>query len=127
MTPTRGILVVLLLAPGAAGAQPTSLTSCPPPVPAERREEAQRLHAAGTTSYLGEDWAEALPAFEEASRLDPGSVLAHFARGQALTALRRYPEAVLAYRDCETAFRCARMLSEGERAEARKRLKRQVA
>jgi tetratricopeptide (TPR) repeat protein len=116
----------VLLAPGVAWAQ-LAPEPCPPPVGDERREEAQRFHAAATASALGEQWAEALPAFEEASRLDPRSVLAHFARGQALTALRRYPEAVLAYLDAESAFRCASELSEAERAAARKRLKRQIA
>jgi tetratricopeptide (TPR) repeat protein len=123
----RGLVFAALLVPVAARASTRFPDSCPPPAAAELRDEAQRRYTAGTASALAEQWAEALGAFEEASRLDPQSVLANFARGQALTALSRYPEAVEAYLDGEGAFRCAAALSGAEKAESRKRLTRQIA
>jgi Tfp pilus assembly protein PilF len=125
VAPALPLLGVLLGAPGIVRGQ--SPEPCPPPVAAERRDQAQARYAAGVPSFLAEQWTEALGDFEDASRLDPGSVLAHFARGQALTSLRRHPEAVAAYLDAEKAFRCAAALSEAEKAESRKRLKGQIA
>src|SRR5262245_4131332 len=119
--------VVALLVPVGTRAESRLPEACPPPVAGEARDEAQRHYAAGVVSFLGEHWAEALAAFDEAARLDPGSVLAQFARGQALVALRRYPEAVEGYLGAEGAFRCAAALTEAEKAESRKRLKRQIA
>jgi tetratricopeptide (TPR) repeat protein len=124
---TWRLVLAALLAPAAARAQSAVPDSCSPPVAAPTRDEAQRRYAAGTASFLTNQWTEALAAFDEASRLDPRSVLAHFARGQTLTALRRYPEAVEAYLDAEGAFRCTVALSAAEKAESRKRLKRQIA
>jgi tetratricopeptide (TPR) repeat protein len=121
------LAVVAVLGAAFARAQSRPPDPCPPPVAAEPRDEAQRLYGAGAASSLREQWGEALATFEEASRLDPGSIVAHFARGQALTALRRYPEAAQAYLDCEAAFRCAQAPSEVQKAESRQRLKRQIA
>ncbi len=117
---------VLACAVGLPRAQAQSPETCPPAA-AERREEALSLYQAGATSVLAERWEEALPALEQAGRLDPRLVLAHYARGQALMALKRYREAVEAYLDGREAFRCASTLSEAEQAEARKRLEREIA
>ncbi len=117
------IFAAVLGMSGATLAQ--SPEPCPPPVAEAQREEAVRQYQAGTTSALAQQWEKALPALEQASRLDPRIALAHFARGQALMALKRYREAVQAYLDCRAAFRCAPELSEAEKAEARQRLERE--
>jgi hypothetical protein len=96
----------------------------PAPTGADARAEAQRFYEAGATSALAEQWDEALPALEQASRLDPRMILAHFGRGQTLMGLRRYTEAVQAYLACREAFRCEATLPAEERAEARRRLDR---
>jgi tetratricopeptide (TPR) repeat protein len=65
-----------------------------------------------------ERWAEAVIEFKEAIKLDPLLVLAHYDLGQALMALKRYPDAVKAYLGARQAFMDLGALSELDRFKA---------
>lgn len=68
------------------------------------RREAMEHYQAGTQAMTAEHYAEAADEFEQAVKLDPLLVLAHYGLGQARMALKDYPAAVRAYLGCRKAF-----------------------
>lgn len=83
----RTHLILVPVQVAVASAQ--SPEACPTLVAEAKREEALRLYQAGTTSVLAEQWEEALPALEQAARLDPQMVRFGRARPSAETRRRR--------------------------------------
>lgn len=67
------------------------------------RQRAQSHLRAGQDHMRSEQYEEAAREFEKAVALDQLLVLAHYNLGQSYMALKRYPEAVTAYRGCEEA------------------------
>ncbi len=67
------------------------------------RDRAQRHLGAGQDLMRSEQYEEAAGEFRKAIDLDPLLVLAHFNLGQSYMALKRYPDAVTAYKGCEDA------------------------
>lgn len=92
------------------------------PRPDDRRA-AEQHYKNGVELMQAESWAEAAAEFETAVSLDPVMVLAHYNLGQCRMALKRYPEAVTAYKGARDAFEQLGSLSEQER-EARERERR---
>jgi tetratricopeptide (TPR) repeat protein len=85
--------------------------------------QGQALEAfrAGRDLVMAERWAEAEDPLTAATRLDPLHPESHYALGQALMGLKRYPEAVTAFSRSREAFACA-ALSDAARREAEGRL-----
>ena len=71
---------------------------------ARARREAMIHYEAGTQALSTEHYEEAAQEFEQAVKLDPLLVLAHYGLGQARMALKDYPAAVRAYVGCRKAF-----------------------
>lgn len=67
------------------------------------RDRAQRHLRDGQDLMRSEEYEEAAGEFRKAVELDPLLMLAHYNLGQSYMALKRYPEAVKAYQDCENA------------------------
>lgn len=99
---------------------------CSPPPDGERRAEAASAYLTGVQNVFGQKWAEAEKAFAAAVERDPGLPLAHYGRGQALMALARYAEAVLAFSLSRDAFACAGQLPLEARIEADRRLDQEI-
>ncbi|HVO11927.1 MAG TPA: tetratricopeptide repeat protein [Vicinamibacteria bacterium] len=68
------------------------------------RREAFRHYLAGEDAMASERFEQAAGEFEEAVKLDPRLVLAHYGLGQARMALKDYLAAVRAYLGCRRAF-----------------------
>ncbi len=68
------------------------------------RQEALQHYAAGESALSSERYQEAADEFQQAVKLDPLLVLAHYGLGQAEMALKDYPAAVRAYLGCRKAF-----------------------
>jgi tetratricopeptide (TPR) repeat protein len=75
-----------------------------PPADVHARHEALVHYDAGTQALTTERFEEAAAEFEQAVKLDPLLVLAHYGLGQARMALKDYAAAVRAYVGCRTAF-----------------------
>jgi Flp pilus assembly protein TadD len=73
-----------------------------------------------------ETFEEAASEFRAATHLDPLFVLAHYSLGQALMALKRYPDAVSAFLDCRTAVEQFGALRQRDRAAAERRITDEV-
>ena len=67
-------------------------------------DEAQQAYERGLQMMQGESFEEAIPHFRTATTLDPMHWLAYYAMGQAQMSLKRYPDAVQAYRSSREAF-----------------------
>jgi tetratricopeptide (TPR) repeat protein len=67
------------------------------------RDRAQKHLRAGQDMMRAEQYEEAAGEFVKAVQLDPLLMLAHYNLGQSYMALKRYPDAVKAYRQCEEA------------------------
>ena len=67
----------------------------------------------GRSYYRANRFADALSAFEEAMRLDPGDATAYVGRGKALRRLNRYREALAAFERALAAFERANELDSG--------------
>lgn len=67
------------------------------------RGRAQNHLRVGQDLMRSEQYEEAAGEFRKAVELDPLLVLAHFNLGQSYMALKRYPDAVTAYQECEGA------------------------
>jgi Tfp pilus assembly protein PilF len=84
------------------------LSAAPAPTAAadevRSRREALQHYQNGTQAMSTEHYAEAADEFEQAVKLDPLLVLAHYGLGQARMALKDYPAAVRAYVGCRKAF-----------------------
>jgi tetratricopeptide (TPR) repeat protein len=98
-SPLPAALAVLFLLPVAAASAALVL-----PDDARARLEAMAHYDAGTRAMSSERYAEAADEFEQAVKLDPLLVLAHYGLGQARMALKDYPAAVRAYVGCRKAF-----------------------
>jgi Flp pilus assembly protein TadD len=67
-------------------------------------EQAVKHVQAGQKALTSERWDEAEEEFRIATELDPLLVGGHYGLGQTYMATKRYPEAVRAYEQAETAF-----------------------
>ena len=85
------------------------------------RQQALSAYEAGRDLVMAERWAEAEDPLTAATRLDPLHPEGHYALGQALMGLKRYPEAVAAFTRSREAFACA-ALSDAARREADARI-----
>jgi len=100
--------VVLALGLTATGPRTEPLIAadtCAQPAPAAR-EEARAAYEAGRDLILAEKWEEAAVQLEAAVRLDATLPLAHYGLGQARLALKKAPEALVAFLDCRATYRC---------------------
>ncbi len=103
-----------------AGALATA--DCPPAAMGDDAAEAADAYVAGVEHVAAERWAEAERSFLEALARDSGIPLAHYGVGQARMALKRYPEAALAFESSRHAFQCAGALSAEARLASQARL-----
>jgi tetratricopeptide (TPR) repeat protein len=121
--PVIAFVLLLPLASLARGEE-TSL-DCSRSVPEPERAHAQDSYRVGRDLVLAERWSEAEDPLTAATRLDPLLPEAHYALGQAVMALKRYPEAVAAFSRARDAFSCA--ASGPARREAERRLDEEMA
>lgn len=70
----------------------------------QKLDEAQRAYQRGQEAMERESFEEAARNFRTAFGLDPMHWLAWYGLGQAQMALKRYPDAVEAYRSCRDVF-----------------------
>jgi tetratricopeptide (TPR) repeat protein len=91
------VAFIILAAAPAAAAQPSRAAKA-------TLDEAQQAYERGQELMQAESFEEAIPHFRTATTLDPMHWLAYYATGQAQMALKRYPEAVQAYRSCRDVF-----------------------
>ncbi len=105
----------------AAGIAFASLLDCSLIPPDSERQQALSAYHAGRDLVMAERWAEAEDPLTAANRLDPLHPESHYALGQALMGLKRYPEAVAAFTRSREAFACA-ALTDAARQEAERRL-----
>ena len=84
---------MLLVAALAAGPQPQGDVA---------RNRAQNHLRDGQDLMRSEQYEEAAGEFRKAIELDPLLMLAHYNLGQSYMALKRYPDAVKAYQECES-------------------------
>lgn len=82
------------------------------------RDRALQHFRIGQAHLRAEKWDKAELAFSRAIAHDPLLVLAHYGRGQALMAVRRYREAIRAYVACREAFERTVEIWLGERRSA---------
>ncbi len=73
--------------------------------PTREHPEAMRHLRVGQENLRAEQWDQAETEFKAAIKLDPLLELAHYGLGQTYMAMKRFDEAVLAYRNCRDAFR----------------------
>jgi tetratricopeptide (TPR) repeat protein len=92
----------------------------------KEQSEAIRHLRAGQENLRAEKWEAAEGEFRAAIKLDPLLELAHYGVGQVCMATKRYPEAVIAYRDCREAFRTLSARGQGSRLDNEKRLNDQL-
>ncbi|HET7294944.1 MAG TPA: tetratricopeptide repeat protein [Vicinamibacteria bacterium] len=92
----------------------------------QRREEARRHHAAGEERMTREAFEEAVREFRAAIALDPTLFLAHYGLGQACMALKRYPEAIEAYRGARDTILRQASLDQHARAELDRRRRDEI-
>lgn len=114
-------LACLALASGSAPsrAQDASVR-CGEEVPEADRQGALASYRVGRDLVLAARWLEAEDPLTAAARLDPLLPEPHYALGQALMGLKRYPEAVEAFGRARDAFGCA-TASEPALRQARRR------
>ena len=125
MTRSAGIVLAGLLpcVPSFASPQETASASldCSLGIPDADRRQALASFRVGRDLVMAERWAEAEDPLTAVTRLDPLHPEGHYALGQALMGLKRYPEAVAAFSRAREAFACA-ALSDATRREAERRL-----
>jgi Flp pilus assembly protein TadD len=68
------------------------------------RRRALDHYRKGKALMRTESWAEAVPEFRAALKLNPLLVMAYYDLGQTLMALKRYPDAIEAYLGCQKAY-----------------------
>jgi tetratricopeptide (TPR) repeat protein len=90
------VVVASLALPGRTLAQS--------PLEEQQRRQALVHYRAGQEALHAERFEEALAEFTAAIRLDPLLTLAHYGLGQTHMVLKRYTEAVRAFRGCREAF-----------------------
>ncbi len=113
MTPALLALSALLVA-GQFG-------SPPDPRVQKQRVEAMQHYRAGLDHLGSERFDQAEQEFRAALGLDPLLVLAHYALGQTHMAMKSYPEAVGAYRNCKRAYQELAALKQTRELEANER------
>jgi tetratricopeptide (TPR) repeat protein len=86
--------LVLVAAPAAAGQI----------VDEEHRRQALQHYRSGQDFFYAEQFEKAEAEYAEAIALDPLMTLAHYGRGQAFMALKRYASAVQAFSKCRDAY-----------------------
>lgn len=113
----------LLLAPASVRAldSPAAPLDCSLGVPDSERQQALSAYRVGRDLVMAERWAEAEDPLTATTRLDPLQPEGHYALGQALMGLKRYPEAVAAFTRSREAFVCS-ALTDAARREAERRL-----
>ncbi|MCA1585724.1 MAG: tetratricopeptide repeat protein [Acidobacteria bacterium] len=109
------VLLSLLAIPATPGAAQTLAS-------AEDRREALIAYRTGQEWLSSEQWEKAIAAFDRAVALDRLFTDAHYGRGQAFVALRRYTSAIQAYGRCLEAARDLHGLRDKDRLEADNRL-----
>ncbi len=82
------------------------------------RRQALQLYRIGQQLLVAEQFEKAEEQFAKAVELDPLLTLAHYGRGQALMALRRYASAVQALRRCREAYEQIASLRQRDAAES---------
>src|SRR5262245_44675722 len=92
---TAPLITLLLLLPAAAGAQL---------VDDARRQQALQRYRAGQELLYSEQFEKAEQEFAAAIQIDPLLTLAHYGRGQAFMALKRYSSAIQAFTKCREAY-----------------------
>ena len=105
----------------AAGIALASFLDCSLITPDSERQQGLSAYQAGRDLVMAERWAEAGDPLTAATRLYPLHPESHYALGQALMGLKRYPEAVAAFTRSREAFACA-ALTDAARREAESRL-----
>jgi protein O-GlcNAc transferase len=77
-----------------------------PPDPRVKKQQAEATqHYRAGLSHLGsERFEKAAEEFRAAIGLDPLLVMAHYGLGQTYMAVKRYPDAIEAYRGCKKAY-----------------------
>ena len=105
----------------AAGIALASFLDCSLITPDSERQQGLSAYQAGRDLVMAERWAEAEDPLTAATRLYPLHPESHYALGQALMGLKRYPEAVAAFTRSREAFACA-ALTDAARREAESRL-----
>ena len=120
------LLPLLALFAVASGPQATK-QALPSPLQKEvNREEARQHYRAGERLVIRENFEGAVREFRSATELDSEYVLAYYSMGQALMALRRYPEALAAYVGArETILRQSHM-DQGARSAAERERRDQI-
>jgi tetratricopeptide (TPR) repeat protein len=113
-------IVLLPLAPSIRGQEAPSVDCSLIVLDAERRH-ALEAYSVGRDLVMAERWVEAEDPLTATVRLDPLRPEGHYALGQALMGLKRYPEAVGAFSRSREAFSCA-ALSDAARREAERRI-----
>jgi tetratricopeptide (TPR) repeat protein len=102
-------------------------TACPASTSEAAREPAWQAYVQGQLLANDGRFAEALDRLQQAARRDPAQPEAHYAIGQALIGLRRFPEAVEELRTCRALFECRASLDAGQRAALRRTLDEESA
>ena len=92
----------------------------------QRLDEARRHYKAGEEMMLTEAFEEAAREFRAAVQLDPNFALAYYSLGQALMALKRYPDALEAYTSCRDTFVRASSTDQQARADADRRRRDEI-
>lgn len=82
------------------------------------RREAWQHYRTGQELMLAERLEEAAAEFTRATELDPFFTLAHYGRGAAYMALKRYASAVQAFLDCREAYEAIAALRQRDAAES---------
>jgi Flp pilus assembly protein TadD len=104
-----------------------SVGGCPPLTSDVAREPAWQAYVQGQLLANDGRFAEALDRLQLAARSDPSQPEAHYAIGQALIGLRRFPEAAEELRTCRALFECRASLDAGQRTALRRRMDEEAA
>lgn len=80
-----------------------ALLGAPQPAGDVARQRAQTHLRNGQDLMRSEHYEDAATELQKAVKLDPLLMMAHYNLGQSYMALKRYPDAVNAYRECEDA------------------------
>lgn len=100
---TTGAVLLLLMSPAAAGRVLASATA---PAPQTRADRARAIshYQNGWKLFRSESWDEAAREFERAIDLDAKYELAYYGLGRTYMALKRFVEAIQAYRQSRALF-----------------------
>lgn len=83
-------------------ASPAAMAATPPDKMTQQK--AMQRYKAAQQLLLSDAFAQAVDEFRAAIELDPTMPLAHYGLGQAYMGLKSYGEAVVAFRNCRTAY-----------------------